>query len=644
MLNKNDLSQQLTDNAQEGIIILDREIRYVVWNPFLEQLSGVREVDIIGKHPWDVFPFIRENGIDKIFMRALAGETIHLPDIFSSGGPGATAGRRAWTSGIFTPLRNIEGEISGVLVTVRDVTERKLAEDKLKAAELRFRMLIEHSHEAVVLLDASANKLYASPGVKRLLGYTVEEFMQFSAFTLIHPDDVQNVKAMFSQVLRTPDKLTTTTFRALKKDGGWIWSEAVATNLLDVAGVNAVVTNIADITPRKEAEEERAKLEAQIQHAQRLESLGVLAGGIAHDFNNLLVGILGNADLSLLDLAPQAPARSRVEDIRTAGIRASELTKQMLAYAGKGRFVVEPLSLNDVIREMGHLLLASISKKALLRYDLADATPIIDADSAQIRQIVMNLLINASEALGEESGVITLSTGLVHADTSYLSGMFMKERLPEGNYAFVEVSDTGCGMDKETKDKIFDPFFSTKFTGRGLGLSAVLGIVRGHNGAIKVYSESGKGTSFKLLFPASARAVVPRKNKAELSAPQPPGTGTILVIDDEDILREVVKHALEKHGFTVRTANDGKQGIEVFREFSGEIAAVILDMTMPKMSGEETFRELRRIRPGVRVLLTSGYNEQDTTSRFAGKGLAGFIQKPFLVAALIEKVRDTLRL
>ena len=412
----------------------------------------------------------------------------------------------------------------------------------------------------------------------------------------------------------------------------WIQTDKVP--FRDVNGtITGVMVVAQDITARKQ-------LEAQTQHAQRLESLGVLAGGIAHDFNNLLAGILGNADLSLIELKDPEKARARIADIKTAGIRASELTRQMLAYSGRGKFVIETLSLNRVVHELGRLLQTSISKKAVLKYDLFEDTPAIDADAAQIRQVVMNLIVNASEALGDNSGVITLKTGVVDAEASYLADAFLAEGLAEGRYAYLEISDTGCGMNKETLARIFDPFFSTKFTGRGLGLAAVLGIVRGHNGALKVYSEPGQGTSFKLLFPGSQALYT--RNQATPPPTHWRGSGRILVVDDEEILREVNRHALTKYGFTVATAFDGKDAVEIFRRSPRDFRLVILDMTMPRMSGEEAFRELRALNPDVKVLLTSGYNEQDATQRFVGTQLAGFIQKPFQISALIEKVCEIL--
>ncbi|MBE7560041.1 response regulator [bacterium] len=253
----------------------------------------------------------------------------------------------------------------------------------------------------------------------------------------------------------------------------------------------------------------------------------------------------------------------------------------------------------------------------------------------------MNLIINASEAIGEASGVIVISTGAVECDRAYLAGSYIDEDLPPGLYVYLEVADTGCGMTPETLARVFDPFFSTKFTGRGLGLAAVLGIVRGHRGAIKVYSEPGRGTTFKVLFPASSRPV---QNDAvrQPAAARWRGVGLILVVDDEETVRTLARRMLERLGFTVLVASDGQEGVEIFRQHADEVRAVLLDMTMPHMDGEEAFRELRRIRPDVRVVLSSGYNEQDATNRFAGKGLAGFIQKPYCLEDLCDVIRRAL--
>ncbi|MCK4284486.1 MAG: response regulator, partial [Candidatus Brocadiae bacterium] len=387
---------------------------------------------------------------------------------------------------------------------------------------------------------------------------------------------------------------------------------------------------------------ERRRLDARMQQAQKLESLGVLAGGVAHDFNNLLTGVLGNAGLALMDLPRESPARESVEQIEKSARSAAELASQMLAYSGRGRFVVESLNLSKLVREMQHLLKSVVSKKAILKWELADDLPPVEGDATQFRQVIMNLTINASEAIGDGDGVITVRTGTIRADGAYLSGTYLAEELPEGPYVCLEVSDTGSGMDAETRHKVFDPFFSTKFTGRGLGLAAVLGIVRGHRGAIKVYSEPGSGSAFKVLLPASKGVTVEGCEQSEVPATEWHGSGTILVVDDEEAVQSVTSTVLKACGFSVLTAKSGREAIEVMRDSPEEIAAVLLDLTMPGMSAEDVFTELRRIRQGVPIILSSGYTEQDAVSRLAGKDLAGFIQKPYEVARLLAKLREVL--
>ncbi len=392
---------------------------------------------------------------------------------------------------------------------------------------------------------------------------------------------------------------------------------------------------------RQQAEEERRLFEAKLQHTQKLESLGILAGGIAHDFNNLLMAIIGNVELALMDISHANPARKAVIEIEGVARRAADLCRQMLAYSGKGKFVVEPISLNDVITEIDHMLNVSIPKNIVLRYDLAEELPAVEADVSQMRQVLMNLVINASEAIGEKDGIITVSTGTLYCDQSYFDKTNIQEDLPDGEYVSIEVADTGEGMDTATVARIFEPFFTTKFTGRGLGLAAVLGIVRGHRGALKVYSEVNKGATFKVLFPASAEAAVAYDTNDSVDAAWR-GSGTVLLVDDEEVLLAVTSKMLDRLGFKVLTASNGMDALEIFKENADDICCIILDLTMPNMNGEECFRELRRIREDVRVILSSGFNEQEATQRFVGKGLAGFVQKPYRFATLAAKLRDSL--
>jgi PAS domain S-box-containing protein len=319
-----------------------------------------------------------------------------------------------------------------------------------------------------------------------------------------------------------------------------------------------------DISERRRAEEERGKLEARMREVQKLESLGVLAGGIAHDFNNLLMAILGNADLAMFSLSAASPARSYIEEIALASQRAADLCHQMLAYSGKGRFVVGRYNLSEIVQEMAQMLEVSVSKRATLRYSFAPGLPAVEADATQLRQVIMNLITNASESLGDLSGVISVTTGVMECDRAYLADSHLDDHLPEGKYVYLEVADTGSGMDEETRRRIFDPFFTTKFTGRGLGLAVVLGIVRGHHGAIKVYSEPGKGTNFKILFPAVDWAPEDRAASAVQSAPLSHG-GTVLLVDDDAKVRQVGAEMLKILGFKVLAAATGQEGLEVFR-------------------------------------------------------------------------------
>jgi len=512
------------------------------------------------------------------------------------------------------------------------------------ASDALVRAMLDSSLDAVVGMDASGNVLEFSCTAERMFGYPRKEAIGKPLAEFMPADLRDQHRAGLRRYLETGEIKVLgkrLELRAIRKDGREFPIELTITRLI-LGGPPRFVGFIRDITESKRASEERRNLMAKAQEAQKLESLGVLAAGIAHDFNNVLVGILGNAGLALRRLSPESPVRELIKDIENAGTRAAELTNQMLAYSGKGRFVLRSIDLNSLIEEMAHLLKTVVSKKAVFNLDLDTRTPLIEADPSQIRQVVMNLIINASDALEDHSGMIVISTGLVEVDRAYLRSTYLEEDVAEGTYVSVEVADTGCGMDEETQRKIFDPFFSTKFAGRGLGLAAVLGIVRGHGGAIKIYSKPGKGTTFKVLFPLSKGKREP-VIEAKPSVGDWQGKGTVLVIDDEETILEVVKKTLEEIGFTVLTAVDPRQGLATFRKHERDIVVVILDLTMPHMDGEEAFRRLRQVRSDARILLMSGYNEQVAVSRFVGKGLAGFLQKPFKLEDLVAKVHEALQ-
>lgn len=396
----------------------------------------------------------------------------------------------------------------------------------------------------------------------------------------------------------------------------------------------------AALAARERIEQERLALERKMLEAQKLESLGILAGGIAHDFNNLLVGMMGSAGMALMELNPQAPARRHVEQIETAARRAADLTRQMLAYSGKGHFVIQPLDLNQVATEMVQLLHAAISKKAALRLALSDDLPTISGDSTQLRQVVMNLITNASDALAGREGTITLSTGIAFATHEDLSLSYTVTDLPEGDYVWLQVSDTGVGMDAETQARMFEPFFTTKFTGRGLGLAAVVGIMRGHHGAILVTSAPNQGTTFRLLFPlaAGAHSVDSPVSRRVSEHHQE----TILIVDDEQMVREITADMCKYFGYRVLVAENGARALDLYRSRMDSVDCILLDLTMPGMSGEETLRAVRQYKPSARVILMSGYSEQEVISRFNGEAPQAFVQKPYTPDELRDKLAQVM--
>ncbi|HWD98490.1 MAG TPA: response regulator, partial [Bryobacteraceae bacterium] len=372
----------------------------------------------------------------------------------------------------------------------------------------------------------------------------------------------------------------------------------------------------------------------------KLESLGILAGGIAHDFNNLLTGIMGNASLILEDLPPDSRSIPFAENIVQASETAAQLTRQMLAYSGKGRFVLERLDLSKEVRDIAPLIEASIPRMVSLRLRLGSGLPLVEADPGQMQQLVMNLAINGAEAIGDGcAGSVTVTTEVTDIDAGRSETMLSGFSVPAGRYLTLRVRDTGCGMDQQTRTRIFDPFFTTKFTGRGLGLAAVSGIVRGHRAGLSLDSEPGRGTEFLVHFPIAVGEA--GEEREEMPALAHPGSGTILIVDDEPVVSRTARLTLQRYGYTVLTAQNGKEAVDLFRAVAPEIDLVLLDMTLPAMPGEAVFRELRAIRPDVRVLATSGYSEAEAFSRF-GDEIDGFIQKPYKAAKLAEKVHEIL--
>ncbi len=518
-------------------------------------------------------------------------------------------------------------------------TDRKGWKSRLLESEELFRLVWESSLDAMRLTDVEGTVLAVNPAYEKMAGVPKEELVGRPFWIIYDPALAEKMMVGYRRRISNLDLGERKNSVPRLRDGRLLHLDVL---LSVVSGTPEPVylTVMRDVTKQKLQSEQRARLERKMLEAQRLESLGVLAGGIAHDFNNLLTAILGNASLSLMQLGEESPVRPALEGIQKASLRAADLCKQMLAYSGQGPLQFKKLSINSLLEQMDHLLQVSINKQIVLKFKPAPGLPPVMAEPSELQQVVVNLVVNASEAIGDRSGVISLSTGLDRLAKSDLREMYLAPDLPEGDYVTMEIADTGCGMERPTMERMFDPFFSTKFTGRGLGLAAVLGILNRHKAAFKVYSELGRGTTFKILFPC----VVSGEEEGE-PAPLPGhwrARGTVLVIDDEQTVRAVAGRLLESFGLSILLARDGEEGVALYQRYHDEVDLVMLDMTMPVMSGAEAFREIRHIRPDALVLLISGYSEGEANERFAGKGLSGFLQKPFNREQLEEKLRQLL--
>jgi PAS domain S-box-containing protein len=500
-------------------------------------------------------------------------------------------------------------------------------------AVARLAAIVESSDDAIISKDLESRILTWNGGAERIYGYSAAEAIGQS-MEIVTPVGREAEETDIVRRIRAGIRVEHFETKRRRKDGKLIDVSLTISPVRDSSGVVIGASHIArDITERKQFEE-------QLRQSQRLESLGIMAGGIAHDFNNYLTGILGNASLIAEALPASSSAQQLVHDLIAAGQRLSDLTRQLLAYSGKAVFSLHSFSLPILIQEIGALIHSSLPRLVELRMEFPADLPDIYGDASQIQQIVMNLIINGAEAIGERPGTVLVTAHRQSVDEHYISTVLAPNEMDPGEYVCLEVHDTGKGMDQATRSKIFDPFFTTKDKGRGLGLAAVIGIIRGHRGAIKVYSELGQGTVFKVFLPIArekARPVVP-----------PPvsdlrGHETILFVDDEEIVRKVARSALEHYGYRVITADDGRQGVETYREKQAETDLIILDLVMPRMGGEQAFDELRRINRDVPIVIASGYSDTEALARFRNHKVAGFLRKPFTAKRAAEVVSAALR-
>jgi two-component system, cell cycle sensor histidine kinase and response regulator CckA len=600
----------------------------VIWSDNMEAIHGQPPKTFDGTMD-GVLKFILPDDHEMLWRKiqlAIAGDgnyQVECRHVREDGSVGWVEGkgRVIYAEGTRKPIR-----LTGVCI---NATERKRHEQ----AVLRLAEIVDCSDDAIISADLNGAILTWNAAAARMYGYSAEEAIG-SDVTLLFSSGCASRKAEILQKLSHGERVDHFEALCLHKSGQPIW---VSLTVSPVGGNSSTPTAsfiARDITERK-------GLEEQLRQTAKLESLGVLAGGIAHDFNNLLVGILGNASLVRDALPAVSQARPMLDDVVRASERAANLTRQLLAYSGKGKFVIQPVDLSNLARDMVSLIQSSIPRTVRLQLDLATDLPPVTADVAQMQQLIMNLVINAAEAIGDRPGAVTVTTSLEHFDEQSSRAFRSSDELKPGEYVSLEVQDNGSGMDEATIAKIFDPFFTTKFTGRGLGLSATLGIVRGHQGAIRVDSQPGEGSLFTVLLPA-AQAKMPAVTAPEISQADLKGAGAVLVVDDEEMVRRAAVVALEHCGYTVITASNGKIATDLFKKFSGRIVLVILDLSMPVMNGEECLRALKNIEPDVPVILSSGFSESDTIQRFREHTFSGFLQKPYTSGRLAEMAKVAL--
>lgn len=530
---------------------------------------------------------------------------------------------------VSTRLIHIEGE-SFAIAYVRDITERKRSETALEQSEEKYRLLVESTHDWVWTINTEGTLTFSNQAVRRILGYEVPEVLGIRILDFLLPEDQEKCRQLMEQAMKTQIGLKDISFRMVQKDGAIRHLECSAQPLLTSSGMLQGFAGIArDVTDRNRHEEAQ-------RAANRLKATATLAGGIAHDFNNLMLAVLGNAEILQLDLADHPDALPLLADITKAARKASDLSQQLLAYARGGKYRPQILNLNDAIRIMLSTPEAQVPSHINVRLELESALSSIQADSNQMNQILLNLTRNAIEAI-QDQGEILIRTRNVQLDQEFVA---THPGLIPGKYIQLTFQDNGIGMDEHTRSHIFEPFFSTKFLGRGLGLPAIYGIVKNHQGDILVESEPEKGTCVQIFLPAAEPALLP-------TTPQTPTDMkvelTILVVDDDEMVLDISQRILTRLGYQVLLAPDGQKAVEIVKTRGENIHLVILDLGMPILDGTRAFPLLREAKPDLKVILSSGYELDSAAQALLNAGAIAFLHKPFRTETLVEEIQKALQ-
>ncbi len=616
--------EELFENAPEAIVLVDNDSRAVRVNREFTRTFGYTQEEIGGRCVDDLLaPGELHREAVSITNRIKKGERIIVE----------TARMRKDKTRVYISLSGLPIKVEGRQLAVygiyRDISERKRAEEETKKSEEKYRILVENATDAIIILQDDLIRFH-NQKTAALTGYSKEELESTRFFQFIHPEDRDAMIQRYNKTLKGERTPAPFSFRAIHKSGAILWEEINSIQIL-WEDHPAVLCFIRDITGEK-------KLRDQLQHAQKMEAVGTLAGGIAHDFNNLLQGILGYADLLLFKKEADDPTRRGLEQIRSAAQRAAELTQRLLTFSRKVESKMRPINLNNSVNRIHSLIKRTIPKMIEIKLNLTDRLRTVNADPAQVEQVVMNLVVNAKDAM-PEGGVLTITTQNKTLDEKFCRGHL--GAVP-GEHVLVGISDTGHGMDSETLAHIFEPFYTTKEKGRGtgLGLAMVYGIVANHNGYIECKSKPDRGTSFNMYFPVFNG--IAEYTEEVNSASSQGGYETILLVDDEEFIRNLGRQMLTGFGYTVLTASDGTEALEIYGKKHRNIDLIILDLTMPGMSGSRCLRELLKINPGAKVIIASGYAENGPEMETITAQTRGFIGKPFKISAILGLIRKVL--
>jgi two-component system cell cycle sensor histidine kinase/response regulator CckA len=626
---------RIIDFLPDATMVIDLEGKVIAWNRAIEQMTGIKAEDMLGKGDYEyAIPFYGERRpvlIDLVgqWDKEVEGKYQYVRKngkslISETYDPLVKPGGYLWNKASL--LYDEAGKVMGAIESIRDITEMKEYERALKESEEKYRLLVENATDAIFIAQDGMLK-FANRRAEQMTGYSVEELAEIPFVDIIHPEDSDMVLERHFKRLQGGSPPTLYPFRILDKSGTELTVELNAV-LIKWEDRPATINFLRDITEQK-------KLEAQLQQVEKLEAIGTLAGGIAHDFNNLLMAIQGRASLAMMDKDVSHPDFEHFKEIEGHVESAVSLTRQLLGFARGGKYEVKPTNLNKLIEKQNRMF-GRTRKEILIHATYEKDLWAVEVDRGQIEQVLLNLYVNAWQAM-PGGGDLYVETENVVIGEEYVKTFVIEP----GAYVKISVQDTGVGMDKGTRERIFDPFFTTKEMGRGtgLGLSSAYGIIKNHGGFINVYSEQGHGSIFKIYLPASGREAVQEKRP---SGETFMGSGTVLFVDDEEIIVEIATELLNRLGYNVIVSESGREAVAVYAAQKEQIDVVILDMIMPDMSGGEVYDRIKEIDPGAKVLLSSGYSFNGKASEIVKRGCNGFIQKPFKIEELSQKLREIL--